>query len=209
MVFFKPVQRSRCGERAQRTQKTQRSKRQHGFLCVLRVLGDDSDPIEETKLVQPETTHEPDPGGFAPADPPSPPLAGPHDPRSAPAGAPVARLARYAVRPKRVQNSRFEPHNGLNHTHRNMFCSILRDGSARSVRAARPGDWTAPERRAAQRRTAGRRSRPSRSTTSEWAIADRVIGDRKPRDSIADHPITRSPIQGCEVVRVAAAGFRY
>src|SRR6202030_3019319 len=35
-----------------------------------------------------------DPGGFAPADPPSPSLAGPHDPRSAPAGAPVARLSR-------------------------------------------------------------------------------------------------------------------
>src|SRR5207247_740262 len=33
-----------------------------------------------------------DPGGFAPADPPAPALAGPHDPRSAPAGAPVARL---------------------------------------------------------------------------------------------------------------------
>src|SRR6202045_5552331 len=33
------------------------------------------------------------PGGFAPADPLSPSLAGPRDPRSAPAGAPVARLA--------------------------------------------------------------------------------------------------------------------
>src|ERR1700681_1337848 len=32
-----------------------------------------------------------DPGGFAPADPLSPSLAGPRDPRSAPAGAPVAR----------------------------------------------------------------------------------------------------------------------
>jgi BON domain len=38
-----------------------------------------------------------DPGGFAPADPLSPSLAGPRDPRSAPAGAPVARLARYAA----------------------------------------------------------------------------------------------------------------
>src|SRR6202030_2968913 len=34
-----------------------------------------------------------DPGGFAPADPLPPSFAGPHDPRSAPAGAPVARLA--------------------------------------------------------------------------------------------------------------------
>src|SRR5579864_1210540 len=33
------------------------------------------------------------PGGVAPADPLSPSLAGPHDPRSAPAGAPAARLA--------------------------------------------------------------------------------------------------------------------
>src|SRR5204863_8169593 len=40
-------------------------------------------------------------------------LAGPHDPPSAPAGAPVARLARYAARAQRVQNSRCEPHNGL------------------------------------------------------------------------------------------------
>ena len=38
------------------------------------------------------TRHKSDPGGFAPADPPTPSLAGPHDPRSAPAGAPVARL---------------------------------------------------------------------------------------------------------------------
>ena len=38
-----------------------------------------------------------DPGGFAPAALPAPSLAGPHDPRSAPAGAPVARLAADAV----------------------------------------------------------------------------------------------------------------
>jgi hypothetical protein len=37
------------------------------------------------------------PGGFAPADPLSPSLTGPHDPRSAPAGAPVARLARLSA----------------------------------------------------------------------------------------------------------------
>src|SRR5262245_44108710 len=36
-----------------------------------------------------------DPGGFAPADPPSPSLAGPPSPRSAPAGAPVARLGHF------------------------------------------------------------------------------------------------------------------
>src|SRR5436190_21196307 len=53
------------------------------------------------------------PGGLRPRGPPTPSLAGPHDPRSAPAGAPVARLARYAARPQRVQNSRCEPHNGL------------------------------------------------------------------------------------------------
>src|SRR5205807_7813906 len=38
-----------------------------------------------------------DPGGLRPRGPPSPSLAGPRDPRSAPAGAPVARLARYAA----------------------------------------------------------------------------------------------------------------
>ena len=38
-----------------------------------------------------------DPGGLAPADPLSPSLAGSREPRSAPAGAPVARLARYAA----------------------------------------------------------------------------------------------------------------
>src|SRR5436190_11781133 len=53
------------------------------------------------------------PGGLRPRGPPTPSLAGPHDPRSARAGAPVARLARYAARPQRVQNSRCEPHNGL------------------------------------------------------------------------------------------------
>src|SRR5213079_2281068 len=53
------------------------------------------------------------PGGLRPRGPPTPSLAGPHDPRSAPAGAPVARLARYAARLQRVQNSRCEPHNGL------------------------------------------------------------------------------------------------
>src|SRR5713226_9376422 len=36
-------------------------------------------------------------GGLRPRGPPSPSLAGPRDPRSAPAGAPVARLARYAT----------------------------------------------------------------------------------------------------------------
>ena len=35
------------------------------------------------------------PGRLRPRGPPTPSLAGPHDPRSAPAGAPVARLARY------------------------------------------------------------------------------------------------------------------
>src|SRR5436190_20290890 len=53
------------------------------------------------------------PGGLRPRGPPMPSLAGPHDPRSAPAGAPVARLARYAARPQRAQNSRCEPHNDL------------------------------------------------------------------------------------------------
>jgi hypothetical protein len=46
-----------------------------------------------------------DPGGFAPADPLSPSLAGPHHPRSAPAGAPVARLARYAAGAKSTEFS--------------------------------------------------------------------------------------------------------
>src|SRR5580698_5395172 len=40
-------------------------------------------------------------GGLRPRGPPSPSLAGPHDPRSAPAGAPVARLTQPGgVRPR-------------------------------------------------------------------------------------------------------------
>ena len=67
---------------------------------------------ERELLAKTPQESEVNPGGFAPADPLTPSLAGPHDPRSAPAGAPVARLARYAARGQRVQSSRFEPHNG-------------------------------------------------------------------------------------------------
>src|SRR5919197_1982361 len=52
-------------------------------------------------------------GGLRPAGPPVRVARGGPMPRSAPAGAPVARLVRYAARLQRVQDSRCEPHNGL------------------------------------------------------------------------------------------------
>jgi hypothetical protein len=90
-----------------------------------------------------------DPGGVRPRGPPSafvrghprsrelrrdlavalakagaPSLAGPHHPRSAPAGAPVARLARYAVS-SNVYKARFKAHNGLLPLHRPLIRNHL------------------------------------------------------------------------------------
>src|SRR5436190_16607554 len=88
------------------------------------------------------------PGGLRPRGPPTPSLAGPHDPRSAPAGAPVARLARYAARPQRVQNSRFEPHNGLT---AEKHAAGLRQRSCQLAAEIRMGDPDQRRRALAQR----------------------------------------------------------
>src|SRR5438128_12630884 len=65
-------------------------------------------------------------GGLRPRGPPTPPLAGAPLSRSAPAGAPVARLSRLCGS-KRVQNSRFERHNRLT-------CLALTEPIAKAVR---------------------------------------------------------------------------
>ena len=65
-----------------------------GDLCVPTLSDNATKSANMPELVIEPSTRS---GGLRPRGPPSPSLAGPRDPRSAPAGAPVARLARYAA----------------------------------------------------------------------------------------------------------------
>src|SRR5580700_229371 len=139
-----------------------------------------------------------DPGGFAPADPLSPSLAGPHDPRSAPAGAPVARLAS-------LDPGGFEPRRGEGGAPRSLRRfqpdQVPRVSSQSRELGAGPGPrypWRSPDYNAnqgiAELVATNRQSRPS--------VAARASGARQRRRGLTQRQTLPQGHAGLQMSRI-------